>query len=113
MLFDLASYPAWLIAALAIGLVIGWQTYSDAPRRYWRDGWIVWGALAFVIGVIIAAFKLLPGRHGLWLETALLISGFYIAGCFVGGWLKTMLIAHEPASRLMPDLPERRTPSAH
>jgi len=103
MLFDLASYPAWLIAALAIGLVIGWQTYSDAPRRYWRDGWIVWGALAFVIGVIIAALKLLPGRHGLWLEIALLISGFYIVGCFVGGWLKSVLTVREPAARLMPD----------
>ena len=100
MLFDLASYTVWLAAALAIGLVIGWQTYSDAPRRYWRDGWILWGALAFVIGVIVAALKLLSGRYGLWLEIALFISAFYIAGCFVGGWLKSMLIVPEPAARL-------------
>jgi hypothetical protein len=102
MVFDLMSYSAWLVAALAIGLVIGWQTCSDAPRRYWRDGWIVWGALAFVIGVIIAALKLLPGRLGLWLEIALLISAFYIVGCFVGGWLKTMLITAEPVVRTPP-----------
>jgi len=30
MLFDLMSYAGWLVAALAIGVVIGWQTYSDA-----------------------------------------------------------------------------------
>jgi hypothetical protein len=62
---------------------VGWRTYLDAPRRNWRDGWIVWGALAFVIGVIIATLKLLPGRYGLWLEVALLMTAFYIAGCFL------------------------------
>jgi hypothetical protein len=113
MLFDLMSYPVWLLAALAIGLVIGWQTYSDAPRRYWRDGWIVWGAFVFVIGVIIAALKLVPGRYGLWLEIVLLISAFYIIGCFVGGWLKHMLITPAAAGRTMPDVPGQRTPSAH
>jgi hypothetical protein len=107
MLFDLASYPVWLVAALAIGMVIGWQTYSDAPRRYWRDGWIVWGALAFVIGVIVAVLKLLSGRYGLWLEIALLISAFYIIGCFVGGWLKSAVIVPEPVGRSLPDATDR------
>jgi hypothetical protein len=99
MLFDLMSYPVWLAAALAIGVVVGWQTYSDAPRRYWRDTWIVWAAIAFVIGVIVAALKLVPGRYGLWLEIALLISTFYTVGCFLGGWLKNILIVREPAGR--------------
>jgi hypothetical protein len=95
MLFDVVSYPGWLIAALGIGLVIGWRTYLDAPRRNWRDGWIIWGALAFVIGVIVAALKLLPGRYGLWLEIALLMFAFYVVGCFLGGSLKRLLGAHE------------------
>jgi hypothetical protein len=95
MLFDVVSYPGWLIAALGIGLVVGWRTYLDAPRRNWRDGWIIWGALAFVIGVIVAALKLLPGRYGLWLEIALLMFAFYVVGCFLGGGLKRLLGAHE------------------
>ncbi len=95
MLFDLVSYSGWLIAALGIGLVVGWRTYLDAPRRNWRDGWMVWGALAFVIGVIVAALKLLPGRYGLWLEIALLMIASYIVGCFLGGGLKKLLGAHE------------------
>ena len=113
MLFDLMSYAVWLVAALAIGVVIGWQTYSDAPRRYWRDNWIIWAALAFVIGVILAALKLLSGRYGLWLEIALLMSAFYIVGCFAGGWLKTILIVQEPVARLMPDVADRPAEPAH
>jgi hypothetical protein len=95
MLFDLVSYFPWLIAALGIGVVVGWRTYLDTPRRNWRDGWIIWGALAFVVGVIVAALKLVPGRYGLWLEIALLMIAVYIVGCFLGGVLKKLLGAHE------------------
>ena len=114
MVFDLVSYSGWLIAALGIGLVVGWRTYLNAPRRNWRDGWIVWGALAFVIGVIVATLKLLPGRYGLWLEVALLMTAFYIVGCFLGGGLKTLLGAetgaHESGSAAtMPAAANSRT----
>jgi len=98
MWFDVISYPGWLAAALAMGLVVGWRTYSDAPRRNWLDGWIIWGALVFAAGVVVAVLKLLPGRYGLWLEIALLMSASYIIGCFLGGSLKTLLGAHEPRS---------------
>lgn len=104
MLFDLVSYSGWLIAASGIGLVVGWRTYLDAPRRNWRDGWIVWGALAFVIGVIVAALKLLPGRYGLWLEIALLMIAFYVVGCFLGGGLKRLLGAHESGGAAAADV---------
>src|SRR3977135_2152532 len=113
MLFDLVSYFGWLIAALGIGLLVGWRTYLNAPRRHWRDGWIVWGAFAFVIGVIVAALKLLSGRYGLWLEIALLMGVFYVVGCFAGGWLKTILIVQEPVARLMPDVSDRPAESVH
>src|SRR5262245_9994147 len=98
MWFDLISYPGWLATALAIGLVVGWRTYSDAPRRGLLDGWIKWGALVFVIGVIVAGLKLVPGRYGLWLEIGLLMTALYILGCFLGGWLKELLGAHETTS---------------
>src|SRR5262245_55663625 len=95
MLFDLMSYPGWLAAALAMGLLVGWRTYSDAPRRGLLAGWIKWGVLVFVIGIIVAVLKLVPGRYGLWLEVALLMTAAYIVGCFLGGWLKNLLGAHE------------------
>jgi len=95
MWFDLMSYPGWLAAALAIGILVGWRTYADAPRRSLREGWIKWGALVIVIGVIVAVLKLFPGRFGLWLEIFLLMTVVYIVGCFLGGWLKNLLGAHE------------------
>jgi hypothetical protein len=94
MLFDLMSYPGWLAAALAMGIVVGWRTYADVPRRSLLDGWFKWGALVFVIGVIVAVLKLFPGRFGLWLEIFLLMTAVYIIGCFLGGWLKNLLGAH-------------------
>ena len=94
MLFDLMSYFGWIAAALAIGIVVGWRTYADAPRRSLFDGWFKWGALVFVIGVIVAVLKLFPGRFGLWLEIFLLMTAVYIVGCFLGGWLKDLLGAH-------------------
>src|SRR5262245_158285 len=95
MWFDLVSYPGWLATALGIGLVVGWRTYSDAPPRNLSDGWFKWGALVFVIGVIVAFLKFVPGRYGLWLEIALLMTALYVFGCFLGGWLKDLLGAHE------------------
>jgi hypothetical protein len=95
MWFDLMSYPGWLAAALAMGLLVGWRTYADAPRRIGFGGWIIWGALIFLVGVIVAVLKLIPGRYGLWLEIALLMTASYIIGCFLGGALKTLLGAHE------------------
>jgi hypothetical protein len=95
MWFDLMSYPGWLATALGIGLVVGWRTYSDAPQRNLSDGWFKWGALVFVIGVIVAFLKLVPGRYGLWLEIALLMTALYVVGCFLGGWVKNLLGAHE------------------
>jgi hypothetical protein len=98
MWFDLMSYPGWLAAALAIGALVGWRTYSNAPRRSWFGSWIIWGALIFLVGVIVAVLKLIPGRYGLWLEIALLMTASYIIGCFLGGSLKTLLGAHETTS---------------
>jgi len=64
MLFDLVSYSGWLIAALGIGLVVGWRTYLDAPRRTGVMGGSSGARSAFVIGVIVAALKLLPDATG-------------------------------------------------
>jgi hypothetical protein len=94
MLFDLMSYPGWLAAALAMGIVVGWRTYGDGPRRSLLAGWFKWGVLLFVIGVIVAVLKLFPGRFGLWLEIFLLMTAVYIVGCFLGGWFKNLLGAH-------------------
>jgi predicted flap endonuclease-1-like 5' DNA nuclease len=90
MFYDIASFPWWLLAVALIGVLVGWVTYADIPRGGWFEGWVIWAAAAFVIGLVIAALKLLPGEAGLWLEIALLVMFLYIVGCFLGGWLKSM-----------------------
>ena len=95
MFYDIVSFPVWLIVAALVGAVVGWMTYTDAPRRGWFAGWAAWGAIVFVIGLIVAVLKLLPGRAGLWLEIALLMMFIYIVCCFLGGWLKGLMAEPE------------------
>jgi len=115
MVFDLASFPGWLVVALCIGVVVGWRTYSNEPRRGWFAGWVPWGLLAFAAGLLVAVLMLLPGRYGLWLEIALLMTACYILGCFLGGFLKRLLGAHEPVgavARVVPDADDAATAGA-
>ena len=90
MFYDIASFPWWLLTVALIGVLVGWITYADIPRGGWFEGWVKWAAIAFVIGLVVAVLKLLPGEAGLWLEIALLVMFLYIVGCFLGGWLKSL-----------------------
>ena len=95
MLYDLATFSVWLFVALVIGIAVGWSTYSETPRHGWLSGWTLWALLAFVVGLTIAMLKLLPGRAGLWLEIALLMTFSHILGCLMGGWLKSLFTLQE------------------
>jgi predicted flap endonuclease-1-like 5' DNA nuclease len=90
MFYDIASFAWWLLAVALAGLLVGWVTYADTARRSWFEGWAIWGAVAFVVGLVVAVLKLLPGEAGLWLEIALLVMFLYVVGCLFGGWLKSM-----------------------
>jgi predicted flap endonuclease-1-like 5' DNA nuclease len=98
MFYDLATFSLWLLVALLIGMGVGWSTYSDSPREGWLAGWVKWAVLAFVVGLIVAMLKLLPGRTGFWLEVVLLMTFAYTVGCFLGGWLKSWFSSEETTS---------------
>ena len=85
----------WLLAALLLGMVIGWVTCSR-DRGNWFTGWVPWALAGFALLLVMAAVQLLPGRAGLWLETGLLLFTAYIVGCCLGCWVKQMS-AGEPA----------------
>ncbi len=89
MFYDIANIPGWLLGAFLVGAITGWMTFSNAQLGALFAGWTRWAVVVFAIGVIAAVLKLLPGRSGLWLELALLMSFVYVVGCFVGGWLKS------------------------
>jgi predicted flap endonuclease-1-like 5' DNA nuclease len=90
MLYLISQYALPLLIAALLGLLIGWLTCGRVKRPLW-SGWVPVGVLAFVIGLFIAVLKLLPGRFGLWLDTALLFVVAYILGCCLGCWLRRLL----------------------
>ncbi|XUM21907.1 cell envelope biogenesis protein TolA [Bradyrhizobium oligotrophicum S58] len=88
MMYDLATFPFWIILAAGIGGFVGWRTWSDEPRPDWLRSWLLPATLAIVIGIMMALLTVLPGRAGLWLEVGLLMVGAYVLGCLIGGQLK-------------------------
>ena len=83
MLYLLQAFSGWSAAALALGLCVGFFTWDSERRASW--GFFAALAALFLIGGGVAAsLHLLPGRYGLWLETALLLTTAYIVGCLVG-----------------------------
>ena len=73
----------WLLAALVLGAIVGWYTCRQEPRKEGL-GWLGIGLVAFVIGLFVCALRLLPGKLGLWFDTAMLFFTAYIIGCCIG-----------------------------
>ncbi|POR51333.1 hypothetical protein [Bosea psychrotolerans] len=83
----LATQFAWfLLAAFALGLVMGWISY---------DGGKLWNRkLSYLLGLwlVIAALtwsQTLNGVPALWLESALLFVAIYVAGCALASVLRS------------------------
>jgi predicted flap endonuclease-1-like 5' DNA nuclease len=97
MLYLAQTLLPWLIAALALGLVVGWRSCRQVPRRDGL-GWLGIGLALFVLGLAAAAMALIPGRAGLWFDTALLFVAWYLAGCCVGCVASGLMRGAEPAA---------------
>ncbi|WP_447515825.1 hypothetical protein, partial [Clostridioides difficile] len=57
--------------------------------------------LLFVVGLVVAVLKWLPGLARQYLEAALLLVGSYVVGYFAGSWLASLRAA-EPAVQQQP-----------
>lgn len=84
----LASQFAWfLAAAFVLGLVMGWIGHDGGPFRLAgrTAGWFaaIWG-----LGAALTWLQLLNGEPATWVESALLFTGVYVAGCLLGGLLR-------------------------
>jgi predicted flap endonuclease-1-like 5' DNA nuclease len=73
----------WLLIALVLGIAVGWWSCKAEPRVH-GFGWLTWGIVLFICGLIAAALKLVPGVAGLWLDMLLWLFFAYIVGCFIG-----------------------------
>ncbi|MGB8398549.1 hypothetical protein [Bradyrhizobium sp.] len=88
MLYLLATYWVWSVAALLAGGAVGYwlsgrRTLEEAVGRLGR-----WFALAFLLALAVAVLHWLPERAGLYLETLLLLAFCYAAGGLLGRWLR-------------------------
>ena len=88
----------WLLAALLLGLAMGWiavvhrgQAVSKPASR-----WLA-GLVAVLVAVALA--RVIPGRPGYWLDLGLIMFALYLAGCAVGSWLRDWALSqHTPVA---------------
>jgi predicted flap endonuclease-1-like 5' DNA nuclease len=112
MLYLLATYWMWSVAALLVGGAVGYwftwrQTSQDGVGRL-----RLWFALAFVLGLVVAGLHWLPARAGLYLETLLLLGFCYAVGGLLGGLLGKLRSRVELAALTAKAAEEARTAAA-
>lgn len=98
MFYILTFNWPWMIAALVVGLAMGW-----AAVVYRGDGIaiVTFKRLAVVVftAVVIALVRLVPGRFGYWLDFGVVMLAVYLVGCGLGSALRSALIARHYASK--------------
>jgi predicted flap endonuclease-1-like 5' DNA nuclease len=72
-----------ILMAVLMGAYFGWSSYTRETGTQ-GGNWIATGLLVFAIGCYVASAHLLPGRHGLYLEIALVLFASYLIGCTAG-----------------------------
>jgi predicted flap endonuclease-1-like 5' DNA nuclease len=86
MIYLIQTFALPLAAALIGGIAVGWVTSDKEDEG--PSGWAALAITALALMVVASALKWLPGRPGLWLDTAILFSGAYLAGCLTGAFAR-------------------------
>lgn len=86
MLYLVQSFAIPLLIALVGGLAVGWITSDKEDEG--PSGLAAAAMVVFALMVVAAALNWVPGRPGLWLDTAVLFGTAYLAGCVVGAFAR-------------------------
>ncbi|MCX7324570.1 MAG: hypothetical protein NTZ14_09095 [Hyphomicrobiales bacterium] len=81
MYYLIAQFGWYLLAAVIFGLITGWMTCDREPRRW---GWLPAGLIVALVAFLLTLFRFINGVSALWIESALLMFGFFLAGCCIG-----------------------------
>jgi hypothetical protein len=98
MAYLVTFHWGWLLAALLLGLAMGWIAVvhrgQGVSKRTARR-------LAVLAAALVAAAlaRVIPGRPGYWLDLGLIMFAMYLVGCAVGSWLRDWALSrHAPAA---------------
>ncbi|WP_457796051.1 hypothetical protein [Methylocystis sp. S23] len=81
----------WLAAALALGALVGFVTFSRAKDAIFSGGWaVVLGLIALGAGAAVSYAETLDGRAAAAFDIGLALSLAYAAGLPLGGWMKSL-----------------------
>ncbi len=86
MLYLVQTFSLPLAIALIGGLAVGWVTSDkedEGPSR-----WAAAAAIGYALMVVASALHWVPGRQGLWLDTAVLFATAYLTGCVLGAFAR-------------------------
>lgn len=87
MLYLASQFVWFLLAAFGLGFAMGWISHDGGKVRFWSGAWNV-VALLWVAGAAVTWLQLLNGMPATWVETALLFTAAYWAGCVCAGLLR-------------------------
>jgi predicted flap endonuclease-1-like 5' DNA nuclease len=90
MLYLHQTLLLWVIAAAVLGLIVGWISCRRQPRLEGL-GWVPWAGVAFLVGLIVLVLMSFSGRTALWFETGMMLFFWYILGCCVGCFLRSLI----------------------
>lgn len=82
MVYLIGQFWLWLLAALVLGLAVGWFTFRGRDGAFWR-GLVPW-ALLLGVGGLVAAGRVFRDGPGFWVDLGMLLTGCYFIGCFLG-----------------------------
>lgn len=90
MLYLASQFVWFLLAAFALGFVMGWISQEGGKLELWSHK-LAYAAAAWVLGAVVTWTQSLNGVAALWVETALLFVAVYAAGCAAAAALKAAL----------------------
>jgi len=93
MYYLISQFGWYLLAALIIGLIVGWLTCRDEKRQW---GWLPLGLLVALIALLLTWFRVINGVAALWIETGLLMFALFLAGCCIGCLFRQAFCGPEP-----------------
>lgn len=101
MLYLASQFVWFLLAAFGLGFAMGWISHDGAKARFWNGAWSALAVL-WIAGAAVTWLQLLNGMPATWVETALLFTAAYWAGCVCAGLVRKPAAAPPPAAAASP-----------